>query len=115
MLMINVTSLYKSSLVALVLIVGAAGYAQAAPAVAGSWRWFNPPGSEVYFNPNGTAQHLAGGGAIADHGIWRETSSGNVDITWSSGFVDHWQVSADGSTMTGHNSHGPLPTVTRER
>ncbi|HEX3915854.1 MAG TPA: hypothetical protein VHW60_00845 [Caulobacteraceae bacterium] len=107
--------MFKSSLVAAILLAGAAGYAHAGtPSVVGTWRWFNPAGSSVYFNPNGTAQHMVSS-KITDHGVWKEGTAGNVDITWSSGYVDHWQISQDGSTMTGHNSDGPTPTITRER
>lgn len=109
-----ISGLCKSSLVAASFALCAVGYAQAAtPGVAGSWRWFNPAGSEVYFNPNHTAQHLVNG-AVADKGVWKETSAGSIDVTWSSGWVDHWQISQDGTTMTGHNTNGALPTVTRE-
>jgi hypothetical protein len=110
----DIVRLYRSSLAALFLFVSIAGYAHAAsPSVIGNWRWFNPAGSEVRFNANGTAQHFVGG-AVADNGIWKETSGGAVDITWSSGFVDHWQISSSGDVMTGQNSNGALPTVSRE-
>jgi hypothetical protein len=111
---VSIARLCKAALAACVLVV-MAGYAQAdAPGVVGTWRWFNPAGSEVYFNPNGTAQHLSNG-AVVDNGVWREAPSGEVDVTWSSGFTDRWQVSANGAIMTGHNSNGALPTVSRER
>ena len=47
-----------------------AGAARSPAAPVGTWGWFNPNGSGVQINPDGTAVHLSNGGQV-DTGSWK--------------------------------------------
>lgn len=79
----------------------------------GEWQWFNPGGSTVRINADGTTVHYANG-TIVDSGHWAFVNgAGAVHITWGTGYSDTWQLSPDGSAMSGTNQYSGLPEVTR--
>jgi hypothetical protein len=81
----------------------------------GEWSWMNPQGSVVWLYADGTAAHMVDG-KPPGYGHWvAEDTTGGIDIMWGghAAFHDHWQLSADGMTMTGFNQYIQLPPVHR--
>lgn len=97
------------------LAAPAAPQPPAAPALSptGLWQWFNPGGSIVQINADGTTTHTANG-QVVDTGQWTaQPTPGQITISWHSGYYDTWQLSPNGQTMSGHNASNDLPEVSR--
>jgi len=52
----------------------------------GAWTWFNPGGTTVNINSDGTTIHFEKGRDI-DRGKWIEVAEGVIRISWMSGYL----------------------------
>ena len=81
----------------------------------GKWDWFN--GGTVTFSEDKRAEFDPGStGLPQGHGTWScNPASGFYSITWAPGFVDTFNISADGNALSGRNTTGIVISGTRPR
>ena len=71
-----------------------------------SWKWFN----NITVMISGDYRFSASDNT---NGTWRCLSNGNIEMRWSTGWVDTISISPDGSSISGRNQQGNNISATR--